>query len=104
MGGSLRSEQILAQRIMRLRPDITFRQNAKEWWNGGGIWVMPNRIEGRVRVSLRIPFDSIPSDTLAVLKHGLGDVRPEATAKRHLSFLVVDGTDMNLVSTALHLI
>jgi hypothetical protein len=100
----VRSEQILAQRIMRTRPDITFRQNAKEWWHGGGIWVMPNRIEGRVRVSVRTPFDSLAPDVLAVLKRGLGDVRPEATAKRHLSFLVVEGTDMDVVRTAMHLV
>jgi hypothetical protein len=100
----VRSEQILARRIRETRPDITFKQNSKEWWHGGGIWVMPNRIEGRVRVSLRIPFDSLEPDTLAMLKRGLGDVRPEATAKRHLSFLVVDGTDMELVHAAMHLV
>jgi hypothetical protein len=104
LGGPVRSEQILAQRIMRLRPDIAFKQNAKEWWHGGRIWVIPNRVEGRVRVSVRVPFDDIPGDTLATLKRGLGDVRPEATAKRHLSFLVIDGTDMNIVGIAMHLV
>ena len=75
-GGSVRSEQILAQRIMRLRPDITFKQNAKEWWHGGRIWVMPNRLEGRVRVSVRVPFDEIPEDTLAALKRGSATYGP----------------------------
>lgn len=100
----MRSEQILAQRIMHLRPDITFKQNAKEWWHGGRIWVMPNRLEGRVRVSVRIPFEAIPEETRSLLKGGLGDVRAEATAKRHLSFLVIDGTDMELVRTAMQLV
>lgn len=100
----MRSEQILAQRIMRLRPDIAFKQNAKDAWYGGRIGVIPNRTEGRVRVSVRVPFAEIPNDTLAALKRGLGDVRPENTAKRHLSFLVVDGSDMNLVGMAMHLV
>ncbi len=100
----MRTEQILARRIMERRPDISFNQNAKAWWHGGGIWVMPNRLEGRVRVSVRTPYDSIAPETIAELKRGLGDVRAEETAKRHLSFLVMEGTDMTLVGKAMSLV
>jgi hypothetical protein len=100
----MRSEQILARRVMALRPDIEFKQNAKDWWRGKGIWVMPNRVEGRVRVSVAVAFDALPTETLALLRSGLGDVRAEETAKRHLSFLVIDGTDMEIVKAALSLV
>lgn len=99
----MRSEQILAKRIMETRPDVPFKQNAKEWWSGRGIWVMPHRLEGRVRVSLPLQFDSLDSDTLARLRGGLGDVRPER-GNGKLSFLVNDFTDMSLVGEALDLV
>jgi hypothetical protein len=89
---------------MALRPDVDFKQNAKDWWRGKGIWVMPNRVEGRVRVSVPIAFDSLSPETLAVLRRELGDVRAEETPKRHLSFLVIDGTDMETVRAALALV
>jgi hypothetical protein len=100
----MRSEQILARRVMALRPDVEFKQNAKDWWRGKGIWVMPNRVEGRVRVSVPIAFDSLSAETLTMLRSGVGDVRAEETAKRHLSFLVIDGTDMEIVRAALSLV
>jgi hypothetical protein len=98
----VRSEQILARRIMDIRPDLPFKQNAKDWWSARGIWVMPNRVEGRVRVSLPHMFANLDADTLAALRGGLGDVRAEP--KGRLSFLVVDGTDMSVVSQALALV